>query len=381
MSLQFAGAAAQLSSTSSTTNKSLLNVVEPSYLIDVFLKNPPVDFKAITVAADGVHSPAFLADFDLLTTLNDDAKEIKSLAERFRFLRFLHCFPTIFLGTTATEYSNYPDLHDYKPLVSLLLRELQKQRAQLCIVKDIPQRSPLLSERENERADLFLSQLEDAGFLLVEGQALAYVPIDFASIDEYMMRLSKTRRKEFRKKLKESAHVKVEELNCGDGEFFDDIFLEQLYEMYLQVFAQSEIHFDLLSPGFFSDLLQDPTGGGKVFCYKVDGRLIGYNICFVEGSKLVDKYIGLTYPEARQANLYFVSWFYNLEYALRQGLKIYVAGWTDPKVKAALGAKFTMTRHAVYIRSGLLRTILKPFKHMFESDSEWGDKQVVSSAG
>jgi predicted N-acyltransferase len=84
----------------------------------------------------------------------------------------------------------------------------------------------------------------------------------------------------------------------------------------------------------------------------------------------VDKYIGLVYPEARNFNLYFVSWFQNLEYALKRGLKTYIAGWTDPKVKASLGAKFTMTRHAVYVRNWLLRSLISRFKHVFESDTK-----------
>lgn len=352
----------------------LLNVVEPGYLTDVFLKNPPVGFSAFQFECDGTHTPAFHACFDLLTTVDDAG--VKNLLSRVPFSRYFLSYPTTFLGTTTTEYSNYPDLANYEPFVKALLQEMKQRKAQLCVVKDIPLLSPLLSEYENNRADELLQKLRDAGFYLVEGQALAYVSIDFKSIDEYLQRLSKTRRKEFRKKLREASHVQVEELHCGAEQFFDENFLHVLYEMYLAVFNQSEIHFDKLSPGFFRDLLQKRDSGGRVFLYRDAGDLIGFNICFVANNNLVDKYIGFVYPQAREANLYFMSWFYNLEYALKHGLKYYIAGWTDPKVKAALGAKFTMTRHAVYIRNRLLRSILARFQHLFESDSK-----AISSEG
>ena len=83
---------------------------------------------------------------------------------------------------------------------------------------------------------------------------------------------------------------------------------------------------------------------------------------------LIDKYIGFAYPQAHQHNLYTVSWFHNLEYALTNGLRYYVAGWTDPEVKRELGAQFTITRHLVYVRNPFLRAILSRTKRLFESN-------------
>ncbi len=359
-------------STGSGSGQALLNVLEPPYLIDIFLKNPPFDFSAhMNSSVDGSLTPVFMADFDLLTTLDDEAKAVKNFFKKYPFLKKLLTFPTLFVGTTATEYANYPEQDDYKSVVSSLLQTMRKRKASFLIVKDIPQNSPLLTKSANANAENLVGYCQENGFLIVEGQALAYVPLDFSSVDEFLKRLSKTRRKEFRKKLKEGAHVEVEELSCGSSVFFDESFLALLYSMYENVFAQSEIHFDKLTPGFFRELLQNSSGGGKVFCYKVHGELIGYNICFVHEKRLVDKYVGFVYPQARDANLYFISWFYNLEYAIKHGLEAYIAGWTDPAVKAALGAKFTLTRHAVFISNPILRAILRPFKRFFESDSNW----------
>jgi hypothetical protein len=58
----------------------------------------------------------------------------------------------------------------------------------------------------------------------------------------------------------------------------------------------------------------------------------------------------------------------NLEYARRNGLTHYVAGWTDAGIKRQLGAQFSMTRHAVYVRNPLLRFAFRRLSHLFESD-------------
>jgi uncharacterized protein len=349
----------------------LLNVLEPPNLIDYFMVNPPLGFKSLKLTSASKPYPAFLASFDLLTTLDEEGLFLRQLVKRFSWLGGLFRYPALFIGTTATEYANYPHLQNYDDLRQSLLAEFKRCQAQLLIVKDIPQNSPLLTAQENAAADAVIECCRQAGFSIVAGQALAYVPIDFSSLDQFFGRMSKSRRKDFRKKLKESASLKIEELKSGDPIFYDESFLADFYKMYLNVYEQSEIHFDLLSPAFFKALLQDNSNNGRIFIYKSGEDLIGYNICFVHNNMLVDKYVGFLYPQAREANLYFVSWFYNLEYALKEGLKTYIAGWTDPAVKASLGASFTLTRHAVYVRNPLLRAILQRFQHLFEADKDW----------
>ena len=152
--------------------------------------------------------------------------------------------------------------------------------------------------------------------------------------------------------------------------------LAAFYALYLNVYRQSEIHFDLLTAVFFKTLLQDANNHGVVFVYRAEGKLIGYNICFAANNRLLDKYVGFLYPQARDYNLYVVSWFHNLDYALKHGLHCYVAGWTDPEIKRYLGARFTLTRHAVYVRNPLLRRILAPLKRFFETDQQWHASHV-----
>ncbi|MBF7685098.1 GNAT family N-acetyltransferase [Acinetobacter sp. B10A] len=346
------------------------NHVEPQCLVDAFLKHPPNAFEAQTL---DVSFYAFSTQFNLLTTLDAPLrKKIQSVLGYQYWQRFVH-FPTQFIGTTVTEYTPLPHTHTAQQLLEQIQPFCQKQS--LTIIKDLPIQSPLLPEKDNLFSQALIQSAQQRGFLAVEGQALAYVKIDFADQNDFLNRFSKSRRKNLKRKLKHLDELHVEIKHTGDAYFQNTDTLQQLYALYLEVYQQSDIHFDLLSLEFFRTILQESGQQGRVFMYWKDDTLIGYNICYVHNNTLVDKYIGLNYSLALDYNLYFISWFVNLDYAKTHHLDFYVAGWTDPEVKAQLGAQFTFTQHLVWVKSPMLRFILKKFRHLFESDAHWHQQQ------
>jgi len=153
--------------------------------------------------------------------------------------------------------------------------------------------------------------------------------------------------------------------------FDDERLLGMLYQQYLNVFYRSKHQFDRLNPELLRSILIDGSNGGIVFIYKLADKLIGYNICFLHRGTFVDKYVGFDYCLARETNLFFVSWFNNLEYALAHGLSHYIAGYNSPEVKADLGANFTTSRHAVYVRNPLLRKVFVPLSRLVANDAGW----------
>jgi predicted N-acyltransferase len=234
------------------------------------------------------------------------------------------------------------------------------RKSALLVVKDIPCGAPFLSECANRQADQLADACKANGFFMLKGQPLAWVPIDFTDEDDYLSRLSASRRRDIRRKLRSRhSEMHIEIVATGDPYLEEPALEAELYMQYLEVYIQSTTHFNLLSPDFFKAMLHDPSLDGRVFLYYQDDRLIGYNLCFIRDGMLVDKYIGFRYPMARESNLYFVSWMENLAYARREGLSFYIAGRTEPAVKATLGAHFTPTRHAVFVRNPLLRPLLR----------------------
>ncbi|MDF7670479.1 peptidogalycan biosysnthesis protein [Orbaceae bacterium ESL0721] len=348
-----------------------LNQLEPNALIDDFLTHPPDHFSA-WLSEDGV--PLFAAKFDLLTTAQSDFKaKLKKIPFYKSWKSWLQP-KTCFVGTTVSEYALLTNQVDASTL-AMHIKQRYAKVYPLLIVKDLPIDSPLQNDESNQYSTQFVTALKKQNFIEVEGQALAFVPIDFTDIDQFFNRFSYSRRKNFRRKLKSQKQLTIKVLSSGDDVFFQDQLIDEYYQLYQNVYDQSEIHFDKLTKPFFKQLLQSKSSNARIFTYydsrnPEDKKLIGYNICFIVNNMLVDKYIGLVYPAARELNLYYVSWFYNLEYALQHRLTHYIAGWTDPEVKASLGASFTFTKHLVYVRNPLLRVILAKLSRFFESDKE-----------
>lgn len=340
--------------------------LEPAQLVDQFVAHPPEGFDARMTEAG---LPVFVADYDLTTTLDEGlAGRLRSLPGYASWRRWLN-WRTCFVGCTTSEYLPLPNGAD-EAMVAGLLRE-HGRRCRLLVMKDIALESPLLDVRANRGSAAFVDALQRNGFVLLEGMPLAWVAIDFPSIDDYLARLSSSRRKDIRRKMKARDRLVIRCVDTGD-DWFDAAALQECYALYLNVHAQSEVHFDLLSKPFLDGLLRDRNSGGRMFLYFADDQLIGWNLCYVYEGKLVDKYIGFLYPQAREHNLYFVSWMYNLQYALDEGLSHYVAGWTDSRIKRYLGATVTPTWHAVWARNGLLRLVLRRCARFFQSEADGG---------
>ena len=342
--------------------------LEPAVLLEGFLAHPPQGFAAGRLPSG---LPTFRAPLDLTTTLDDAVRaRLLGLPLSRHWRRWL-TWPTRFIGATSTEYTPLPAQVPAAALAEDVWRHARHD-CRLLVVKDLALASPLLDEAANAHSRAFLQALQQRGFLRLEGMPLAWMAIDFDSIDGYLARLSAARRKNIRRKLRARAALQVDCLASGDPALADPRLLRDLFALYRNVYAQSRVHFDLLDIRFFQQLLADAHSHGRLFLYRHQGQLIGWNLCYVHAGKLVDKYIGLAYPQARQHNLYAVSWVHNLEYALQHGLSHYVAGWTDARVKAELGACFTPTWHAVHARSPLLRAALRRLAPHLQGQADGG---------
>ncbi|MGB8635719.1 MAG: GNAT family N-acetyltransferase [Rhodanobacteraceae bacterium] len=351
---------------------SFVNQLEPQSLLDAFMASPPDGFRSM---ASVQGTPAFLARFDLLTTAEPELQRRIRSWPGYRWWSRLLRPRTCFIGSTVTEYAWLPASVEPDQLARALTDRHAREQAFL-IVKDLPVDSPLLDQASNTSSARLSAALEQQGFVLVEGQALAWVPIDFDNEDAYLARLSRGARRDIRRKLRVRDGIDIEVLPTGSPAFEDEQTLARLFDLYQRVFEQSEIHFDRLDADFFRSVFRDGDSGGVVFVYRHDGHMLGWNLCYQHAGNLVDKYVGFEYPQAREHNLYVVSWMHNLDYARRMGLRNYIAGWTDPEVKAHLGARFTFTRHAVRPRSRLLRLLLKRLSHHFESDRQWFEEHA-----
>jgi hypothetical protein len=354
-----------------------LNLLEPPGLLRAFRLEPPEGFAPVSLDVAGLEVQGFIAALDIFTTAEDAVRNAYLKYGKFlpAFILKLFTPRVLFIGTTVSEYAVFPRAINPAALRDAAIAMQRAKGLEFLIVKDIPAESPLLCGEENRFSAELLARLVEGGFIVLYGQALAFVPVTFGSIDEYIGRLSRSRRKDLRRKLRSRSALDIEQVNTGDA-FFTDTVIDELYGLYLNVYNKSYIHFDKLTRQFFETVFRDADNGGIVFLYRHktgpdtsrQDKIIGFNLCFVAGEFLVDKYVGFLYPDAQRLNLYFVSWFHNLEFCLKNNFKTFVAGWTDPQIKSYLGASFCHTYHAVHIKNPLLRFVLGRLKFLFEAD-------------
>ena len=78
---------------------------------------------------------------------------------------------------------------------------------------------------------------------------------------------------------------------------------------------------------------------------------------------MIDKFIGFDYAVSRRNNLYFYSWYYNIDWCIKNGVKAYQVGQTDYQAKIYMGGKLTplhvYVRHNNRILNDLFRAISK----------------------
>jgi predicted N-acyltransferase len=345
-----------------------ISQLEPTELMESFHENPPEDFTSIKIDVDGKNLQAFSMRFRILTTVNERVKKI------LKYIEFLIPKPKLlFIGTTVSEYSIYPKGVDAKNVCEAILKKFSEIKSFGLIVKDIAKESTILSQEENRFTGELMDCLKEKKFEIIYGEALAYIHVDFKSIDEFINRFSKSRKKTFKRKLRSKSDLIIDQIKTGD-EFFNDENIQYFYNLYLNVYNGSSIHFDKLTLNFFKSILQSSESGGIVFVFKHDDKIIGYTICFSGDDYFNYKYIGQVYPDSRNFNLYYVSWFCHLEYCIKNNIKLYIAGWTDPEIKSFLGSEFTFTFHAIYIRNPIIRFIFKKTKFLFESDKDVMEK-------
>jgi hypothetical protein len=197
----------------------LLNSLEPPGLIQHFLHCPPEGFETVVSA---IGQPGFRVKFDLLTTMDAGTLRFINTLPAAGLVRQILTWRTLFWGTTVTEYLPLPSHIDSLASVESMLTTWRRS-SRLCVLKDIPNQSPLLTEAERIAAAELIEACKNTDFILIAGQALAYVPIDFENVEEYLSRLSSARRKK-----RARADIQIEMMNTGCERLNNAEFLNEL---------------------------------------------------------------------------------------------------------------------------------------------------------
>jgi len=186
----------------------------------------------------------------------------------------------------------------------------RKLKAMLIVFKDFP---------KVYRSEL--DALKSSGFTRVPSMPATRLDLDFDDFEAYLAkRVSYSMRKNLRRKFKKSERgLPIE------WEVVTDIspFVEEIYPLYLQTLARSQLRFEELSKIYFHELARRMPDRARFFIWRQDGRIVAFASVLVHGGVLRDNYIGLDYSVALDYHLYFVTWRDTIIWALKNGVHTY----------------------------------------------------------
>ena len=242
--------------------------------------------------------------------------------------------PVVGLGSPLAERLHLgldPDLSEpdraaaVRTLLATLDAHAKSRRAPIIAIKD-------LADADKPKAD---AELLAAGYTRVASLPVACLALPFKTVDEYLSSLSSSTRKDIRRKLKTAGEVRLEYRSDVRG------LEDQIFALYEQTRVNSGLDygdFEQMSPNWFAEVTRGL--GQKSLCLLVwrGEELIGFNLLFVEPGRIIDKFIGLKYPLARDLNLYTVTWMANVKLALQRGATRLQSGQTAYTLKVRLGS-------------------------------------------
>lgn len=293
-------------------------------------------------------APVFVTDYKLDTTLPRGGREIIAPVRRIspRFMRLgLACLGSPCTETALTGFAPDASESERSLLRGALLEGLGAiARGEGC---------GLTGLKDVAGDDAMAAAALAAGYATLGAMPSAELAISFASIDAYLAGLSAGSRKDMRRKLRLRSQVRVEiRHDIAD-------VLDRIVELYRSTLARAELSFEELTPAFFEEIVRW-MDDRVLFVLYLDGEdLIGFNLLLVDGQRLLDKFFCMEAARGRALNLYFLSWFQNVEICLAKGLSTYQVGQAAYADKLRLGCRLRATtnlfRHRNHLLNGALR--------------------------
>ena len=314
--------------------------------------------------------PAFLTEYSLDTTLDSKAKKITDRIKAF-FPRLL-TVKLACLGSPHTEYGQigfHPDvIVEEKPiLLSRLVTAFENYATSFgCVligIKDIP-----LYEQHIWQATNALKKYQSMAALPV-----ASMEINFSTMDQYFATMSANTRKDMRRKLRSADKIRIEErINIDD-------VLPEIMMLYHETRQRAEMKFEELTPEFFQNVLSFNKGNAFFMLYFIGNNLLAANLLLKNEHQLLDKFFCMNKALGRQYNLYFLSWFSNINYCLERGISNYQSGQAAYQNKLRLGSRLIPTTMYYCHRNKIIQSLLKLLSPLLSPDnSEENLKRKIS---
>jgi predicted N-acyltransferase len=233
-----------------------------------------------------------------------------------------------------------------RAIVDALRRQAAAEGAQLVAFKD-------LAPAEDALVAPCLSR---EGFARIGSLPVAILDLPYADEDGYLASLSAATRKDIRRKLARAQAVRIEHRSDITGL---EALIAELYESTRRRSGLDYGELEVLPPGYFAAVSR-ALGERAVFAlYWIGDELAAFNLLLIEPGRVIDKFLGMRYPLAREHNLYAVSWMANIRFCLSRGIVSLQSGQTAYASKLRFGSRLVPTRIHVLHRSRSLQWVLR----------------------
>jgi predicted N-acyltransferase len=276
---------------------------------------PDYDYRYFVVRdASGVVravEPFFLVDQDILAGTNGWRNRAAAAVRRLwpRFLRIR----TLMIGCAAGEgHLDDDDQLSRSDQARLLAAAVTKHAARfgahLVVLKEFP-------AKYRTELSCFLR----AGYTRIPSMPMTRLNIDYENFDDYATRaLSRQMRKNLRQKrlaAQSGPAIKLEVMR--------DItpFIDDVYPLYLQVYARSRLRFERLTKDYFCRIGRLMPDKARFFIWRRQGKVIAFASCLVQGDEIYGEYLGFDYSVALELHLYHNVMRDVISWAIEHGYK------------------------------------------------------------
>jgi len=190
-----------------------------------------------------------------------------------------------------------------------------------------------------------LRPLLDAGFSRIASFPNVSMRLEFRDFEHYcQQRLSRNERSQIRRKLRKAAECRIRMQVVSD---ISDRAPE-IAALYYQVHERSSFKFERLTEDFFAQICARMPDKARFFLWTQDERIVGFNMCMIEGSTIYSECIGLDYSIALDAHLYFVIFRDVMNWAIQNGFTQY--GSTGLSYEPKYRFRFSLEPLDLYVR-------------------------------
>ncbi len=329
--------------------------------------SPPPEFalSAITVSRRGTiiaAAPIFRLTYRLDTPLQGTWRPLGEWLHR-RLPKLVN-LPVMGLGSPLADRCHLgfaPELSPDERIAAtrVLLAGLDAHAARegvpVLAVKDLP--DTILASAD--------AALKEARFTRVASLPVAVLDLPFASEEAYLASLSSPTRKDIRRKLKSAGNVRLEIRSSIEG------IEAQVVALYDETRLQSGFDYgdlEKLSPAYFRDVVHNLGNRAVLMLYWVGQELIGFNLLFLGRDRVIDKFIGMHYPQARDHNLYALSWMSNVRFCLERGIAHLQTGQTAYASKLRFGSRLEKSWVYFKHRGRVVNTLFRTFGPLLAFD-------------